>query len=174
MNRTEALRGHAAMGLFSALVAGSFSLGVRAANLIDPAAITVARFVIAAGVLAGAAWAQADYPSKAVRIIAPFPAGSGPDANAREIAAELTKLLGQSFYVENRPGASNIIGTEVAAKAPADGYSLYIGTTPLGFRKQNLLGGVEVARAGEVHATRLSRRRSSTRCATRDRYTVSA
>jgi len=85
--------------------------------------------IAAAGVLAGAAWAQADYPSKAVRIIAPFPAGSGPDANAREIAAELTKILGQSFYVENRPGASNIIGTEVAAKAPADGYSLYIGTT---------------------------------------------
>ncbi len=85
--------------------------------------------IAVAGVLAGAAWAQADYPSKAVRIIAPFPAGSGPDANAREIAAELTKLLGQSFYVENRPGASNIIGTEVAAKAPADGYSLYIGTT---------------------------------------------
>lgn len=55
MNRTEALRGHAAMLLFSALVAGSFSLGVRAANLIDPAAITVARFVIAAGVLAGIA-----------------------------------------------------------------------------------------------------------------------
>ena len=83
-------------------------------------------FVMAA---AGAATAQADYPSKPVRIIAPFPAGSGPDANAREIAAELTKILGQSFFVENRPGASNIIGTEVAAKAPADGYSLYIGTT---------------------------------------------
>lgn len=75
-----------------------------------------------------AAHAQ-DYPSKPVRIIAPFPAGSGPDANAREIAAELTKVLGQSFFVENRPGASNIIGTEAAAKAPADGYSLYIGTT---------------------------------------------
>lgn len=70
-----------------------------------------------------------DYPTKPVRIIAPFPAGSGPDANAREIAAELTKILGQSFFVENRPGASNIIGTEAAAKAPADGYSLYIGTT---------------------------------------------
>lgn len=53
MTRTEALRGHAAMLLFSALVAGSFSLGVRAANLIDPAAITVARFIIAAGVLVG-------------------------------------------------------------------------------------------------------------------------
>ncbi|MBS0428822.1 MAG: tripartite tricarboxylate transporter substrate binding protein [Proteobacteria bacterium] len=75
------------------------------------------------------AGAQADYPTKPVRIIAPFPAGSGPDANARELAAELTKILGQSFYVENRPGASNIIGTEVAAKAPNDGYSLYIGTT---------------------------------------------
>ena len=73
--------------------------------------------------------AQADYPTKPVRIIAPFPAGSGPDANARELAAELTKILGQSFFVENRPGASNIIGTEVAARAPADGYSLYIGTT---------------------------------------------
>ncbi|WP_038217138.1 Bug family tripartite tricarboxylate transporter substrate binding protein [Xenophilus azovorans] len=78
---------------------------------------------------AGGAAAQADYPSKAVRIIAPFPAGSGPDANARELAAELTRILGQSFYVENRPGASNIIGTDVAAKAPNDGYSLYIGTT---------------------------------------------
>ena len=51
------------------------------------------------------------------------------EANARELAAELTKILGQSFYVENRPGASNIIGTDVAAKAPNDGYSLYIGTT---------------------------------------------
>ena len=53
--RREALRGHAAMFLFSALVAGSFSLGARAANLIDPTAITVARFVVAAGVLAGIA-----------------------------------------------------------------------------------------------------------------------
>jgi len=85
---------------------------------------------LAAGVACGAAAAPpADYPTKPVRIIAPFPAGSGPDANARELAAELTKILGQSFFVENRPGASNIIGTEVAARAPADGYSLYIGTT---------------------------------------------
>jgi len=85
---------------------------------------------LAAGFACGAAAAPpADYPTKPVRIIAPFPAGSGPDANARELAAELTKILGQSFFVENRPGASNIIGTEVAARAPADGYSLYIGTT---------------------------------------------
>ena len=44
-----------------------------------------------------------DYPNKAIRIIAPFPTGTGPDANTREIAAELTKALGQSVVVENRP-----------------------------------------------------------------------
>jgi tripartite-type tricarboxylate transporter receptor subunit TctC len=64
-----------------------------------------------------------------VRIIAPFAAGTGPDANARELAVELTKHLGQTVFVENRPGAAGIIGTEAAAKAPADGYTLYIGTT---------------------------------------------
>ncbi|KQP49221.1 tripartite tricarboxylate transporter substrate binding protein [Pseudorhodoferax sp. Leaf274] len=78
---------------------------------------------------AAAQAAHAEYPGKPVRIVAPFPAGSGPDANARELAAGLTAALGQSFFVENRPGASNIIGTEVAARAPADGYTLYIGTT---------------------------------------------
>ena len=97
-------------------------------NYLKKAALRWLAAAVTAAVAAGAS-AQADYPSKPVRIIAPFPAGSGPDANAREIAAELTKILGQSFFVENRPGASNIIGTEVAAKAPADGYSLYIGTT---------------------------------------------
>ena len=90
---------------------------------------TVLALAAGLALTATGAAAQADYPTKSVRIIAPFPAGSGPDANARELAAELTKILGQSFFVENRPGASNIIGTEVAARAPADGYSLYIGTT---------------------------------------------
>jgi tripartite-type tricarboxylate transporter receptor subunit TctC len=69
------------------------------------------------------------YPTKPVRIIAPFAAGTGPDANARELAAELTKHLGQSVFVENRPGATGIIGTEAAAKASPDGYTLLIGTT---------------------------------------------
>src|SRR5688500_4436494 len=92
---------------------------------------SLARLLLTGATFALAALAvhAQDYPAKPVRIIAPFPAGSGPDANAREIAAELTKVLGQSFFGENRPGASNIIGTEAAAKSPADGYSLYIGTT---------------------------------------------
>jgi tripartite-type tricarboxylate transporter receptor subunit TctC len=70
-----------------------------------------------------------DYPSKPIKIIAPFPAGSGPDVNTREIAAELTKVLGQSVVVENRPGASNMIGMEAGAKAAPDGYTLVMGST---------------------------------------------
>ncbi len=73
--------------------------------------------------------AQEIYPSKPIRLVAPFPAGSGPDANAREIAGELTKILGQTVFVENRPGASGIIGTDAAAKAAPDGYTLLVGTT---------------------------------------------
>ena len=70
-----------------------------------------------------------DYPTKPIRLLAPFPAGSGPDANAREIAGELTKILGQTVIVENKPGASGIIGTDAAAKAAPDGYTLVVGTT---------------------------------------------
>ncbi|PRD66209.1 Bug family tripartite tricarboxylate transporter substrate binding protein [Malikia granosa] len=70
-----------------------------------------------------------DYPSKPIRIIAPFPAGTGPDANTREIATELGKVLGSSVIVENRPGASSMIGMEAAAKAAPDGYTLVMGPT---------------------------------------------
>jgi tripartite-type tricarboxylate transporter receptor subunit TctC len=69
------------------------------------------------------------YPSKPIRIIAPFAAGTGPDANARELAAELTKLLGQTVFIDNKPGATGIIGTEAAVRSAPDGYTLLIGTT---------------------------------------------
>ncbi len=79
---------------------------------------------------ASTAQAQAsDYPNKPIRLIAPFPTGTGPDANTREIAQELTKVLGQTVVVENRPGASSMIGMEAAAKAAPDGYTLVIGLT---------------------------------------------
>ena len=77
---------------------------------------------------AGAAQAQ-DYPNKPIRLILPFAAGTGVDANAREIAAKLTPLLGQTVIIDNRPGAAGIIGTEAAAKSVPDGYTLYMGTT---------------------------------------------
>ena len=70
-----------------------------------------------------------DYPNKPIKIIAPFAAGTGPDANTREIAQELTKALGQSVVVENRPGASTMIGMEAGAKAAPDGYTLVMGST---------------------------------------------
>ncbi len=71
---------------------------------------------------ASAAHAQ-NYPAKPVHIIVPFPAGSGADASARQVGQKLTELLGQSVMVDNRPGASGIIGTDAAAKAAPDGYT---------------------------------------------------
>jgi tripartite-type tricarboxylate transporter receptor subunit TctC len=80
--------------------------------------------VLAIGLLSALPIFAQDYPNKPIKIIAPFPLGTGPDANTREIAQELTKVLGQSVVVENRPGASTMIGMEVGAKATPDGYTL--------------------------------------------------
>ncbi|MEN9630592.1 MAG: hypothetical protein RJA10_3820 [Pseudomonadota bacterium] len=73
--------------------------------------------------------AAQEWPSKPLRIIAPFPTGTGPDANTREIAAELSKVLGQPVVVENKPGASNMIGMAAGAAATPDGYTLVMGST---------------------------------------------
>ena len=70
-----------------------------------------------------------DYPNKPLRIIAPFPTGTGPDANTREIATELSKVLGQPVVVENKPGASTMIGMGAGAAAAPDGYTLVMGST---------------------------------------------
>jgi tripartite-type tricarboxylate transporter receptor subunit TctC len=84
---------------------------------------------LALALLAPLAAIAQDYPSKPLRIIAPFPAGTGPDANTREIAAELAKVLGQPVVVENKPGASNMIGMAAGAAAAPDGYTLVMGST---------------------------------------------
>jgi tripartite-type tricarboxylate transporter receptor subunit TctC len=68
------------------------------------------------------------YPSRAVRILVATSAGGGTDLVARFIA-RLTERLGQSFFVENRPGGGNNIGTEMAARSPADGYALFMANT---------------------------------------------
>jgi tripartite-type tricarboxylate transporter receptor subunit TctC len=66
------------------------------------------------------------YPTKAVRMIVPYPPGGGNDTLARLFAAKLSDRLGQQFVVENRPGAGAMIGTEAAAKSAPDGYTILL------------------------------------------------
>ena len=76
--------------------------------------------------VAGTAYAQ-DYPTKPVRMIVPFAPGGASDVVARILSPGLIKELGQQLVVDNRGGASGNIGVEVAARAPADGYTLLLG-----------------------------------------------
>jgi tripartite-type tricarboxylate transporter receptor subunit TctC len=74
------------------------------------------------GLFAETAHAQ-QYPTKTVRVITPYPAGSGPDGVLRVVSEKLTKVWGQQVIVENRPGGNGFIALEAAKKAPADGYT---------------------------------------------------
>ena len=96
-------------------------------RLIRCALAALALFATGAG---SAALAQA-YPSKPVRVVVPFPPGGGTDFYARELAQALQRRLGQPFVVENKPGASSTIGTEIVAKAPADGYTILVTSNSL-------------------------------------------
>ena len=71
------------------------------------------------------AWAQG-YPSKPVTIVVAYPAGGDTDALARLFAEKLSTRIGQPVVVDNRPGASGVIGSSYVAKAPADGYTLLL------------------------------------------------
>jgi tripartite-type tricarboxylate transporter receptor subunit TctC len=79
--------------------------------------------------VSGVAWAQS-YPSRPVRIIVPFAAGGGNDIVARVIGQWLSERLGQSFIIENRPGAATNLATEAVVNAPPDGYALLLVGAP--------------------------------------------
>ena len=88
-------------------------------------------FLFALAVL-GAAGAHAQtYPSKPVRLIVGFTPGGGVDINARLMAPELSKIYGQQFIVDNRPGAGTNIANELVAKSPPDGYTLLVNTAAI-------------------------------------------
>ena len=79
-----------------------------------------------AGWISGPACLAQTYPAKPVRVVVPWPAGGGADIVARVFTQKLTEHFNQPFVVENRPGASGTVGTEVAAKLAPDGYSLLL------------------------------------------------
>ena len=78
----------------------------------------------AAPVYAQSAQPAQPYPAKPIRFIVPYAPGSSPDAICRLIGAELARQNGQQFVIDNKPGASGMIGTELAARAAADGYTI--------------------------------------------------
>jgi tripartite-type tricarboxylate transporter receptor subunit TctC len=87
----------------------------------------------------GPAYAQS-YPTGPVRIVVPFPAGGGVDTTGRLLGQRLTEALGKTFIIDNRPGANGMIGSEIVAKSPKDGYTLMVNganfvTTPSLYRK---------------------------------------
>jgi tripartite-type tricarboxylate transporter receptor subunit TctC len=95
------------------------------------------RFAIAlvCGIAGGAALAQSTstssgqaYPSKPIRMVVPYPAGGGSDLIARSISKKLSEKLAQGIIVDNRGGATGMIGTDIAAKSAPDGYTLLLGS----------------------------------------------
>ncbi|HPU21349.1 MAG TPA: tripartite tricarboxylate transporter substrate binding protein [Alicycliphilus sp.] len=90
---------------------------------------TLTLLALAATCAMGGAHAQGDYPNKPLRVIVPYPAGGGTDTIARLIGTQLTQRWGQPVVVENKPGASGMLGNDIVAKAPGDGYTVLMGIT---------------------------------------------
>src|SRR5439155_10091380 len=82
----------------------------------------------AAAAVSSATWAQSGYPSRPVKVIVGFPAGSATDVAARAMAEALGHRLGQPFIVDNRPGAASNIAAKAVATSLPDGYTIFVGT----------------------------------------------
>lgn len=84
----------------------------------------ITRLALAAVALSPALALAQTYPNKAVRVIVPFAPGGGSDITARQVSAKLGEIFKQQFIVDNRAGAGGIVGMELVAKSPADGYTI--------------------------------------------------
>lgn len=89
--------------------------------------LSLGALTLAAAMLPALAAAQETWPTRAIRIINPFPAGGGTDAFARPLAARLNTELGQQVLIENLGGAGGTLGASVAARAPGNGYTWFMG-----------------------------------------------
>ena len=78
--------------------------------------------------LAGAAFGQAAFPGKALRIVVPTSPGSGSDITARYFGEQLAGALGQPVIIDNKPGANGVLAAMQVRQAPADGYTIFLGT----------------------------------------------
>lgn len=87
------------------------------------------RFLLACFLLLSSGLAAAQYPSRPVKLVVPFPPAGATDVVGRIVAAKLSERLGQSVVVDNKPGAGGSIGSDLVAKSPADGYTLLIATS---------------------------------------------
>ena len=92
-------------------------------------AVGWAAALAAAMVIAPGSVLAEDYPTRTVRVVVPFPAGGGADFMGREVARKLQQKLKQTFVVDNRPGASGMLGAQAVMQSRADGYTLLLGTT---------------------------------------------
>jgi len=90
--------------------------------------IGAASLAAASGLISLPVAAQANWPTKPVRIVVPFAPGGTTDILARAVAPELSKAFGQQFVVDNRTGAGGNVGADIVAKSPGDGYTLLMGT----------------------------------------------
>ena len=106
-----------------------------------------------------------DYPARPVRILVPYGPGGATDIIARITAQRLSESLGQSFIVENRPGANGNLALEAVAKAPADGYTLLVGNVSTNAINESIyaaqlsirtLGEGSSRRSAEQHAAELA------------------
>src|SRR5258706_12207758 len=88
---------------------------------------TALTLIITAALSSTAALA-ADWPDRPIRMLVGFAPGGGTDATARAIAPKMSELLGQQIIVDNRPGATGNIATDIAAKSNPDGYTILMGT----------------------------------------------
>ncbi len=102
----------------------------------------VVGIVAAFAVMLPAPAAAQDFPTKPIRMIVAFPPGGGTDIVARMVASRLGNALGQQVVVENRAGADGIVGTEIAARSPPDGHTLFLGTAGNLAINQTLYGNV--------------------------------